>query len=878
MKILVYVSSTLRTRFRSGVQRVVVEIAKSLPDVVDVDFVKWDPIEGQLRYLDICDLQILFGKGARPIKPNPLAHRVQYRFGDTVRQPHDTWLLIPEISHHEPDGAAVFARILSQMREYDVRAATIFYDIIPITNKTYQGARSQHIRYVAELLRSDAIISISEASAKALLAYYTEELDLAEGDVQRLSKKIVPVLLPEINSETPPRMQNGQVDGNIIVMVGTVEPRKGQVEVLNAIIRLQAQGAISSEIRIHVFGSLHPFVASAFRQLVQKAPQVKYFDYAPASTIAASYRDAMFSVFASNDEGYGLPIAESIAHGVPCLTANFGAMAEVARGGGCLTCDVNDEGALEEAIRRLCTDRALRLSLRDQIKSRQFRDWSNYCQEIVELLNARREQAVTTKITIETAVREALACRGSVETRVTERLVAASDHQPRARLISLDRQEKSAASDDYRRTLTIFRFSGDAADVTRLEKETAERAFSADLWGVTSADAVQKLVDRARELGYAALLPRDVVEIAEELKLNATLASTAAERLIADQGRRSIAADERLFRNAMSRWRSELPKEQCPLAIVLSTYNRAAFVEANVSWLVELTRNSKHEIQIVVVDNASTDDTVRRLEKFKKHPHFRLVVNSQNVGMLGNLRICSTLISGQHVWLTGDDDFIVPEELMAVLDVLKDNPGLPLACVNFAVYDREKLKAGDQARTLIAEGRAIASGVRSSGIYPVNVVATQHDNIFTAIYPIIFRADLLAACFNYPFDGTPFSTLIESVPTTKWFLENYRYVECYWHAPVGIVGNAHNSWSHHRPRWHAVLMPQTFELARDAGADPAVLHRFAQLHVQLFDEAVAIAGKSGVPIAVILEDLAPARRVFRRDLSLPNSKSDQIVA
>ena len=130
-------------------------------------------------------------------------------------------------------------------------------------------------------------------------------------------------------------------------MVGTVEPRKQQLEVLNAIIRLQARGAIPTDIEIHVFGSLHPYVASTFRELLSKAPQVKYFNYAPASAIAAAYRRAMFSVFASNDEGYGLPIAESLACGVPCLTANFGAMAEVAQGGGCLTCDVNDEKVLE---------------------------------------------------------------------------------------------------------------------------------------------------------------------------------------------------------------------------------------------------------------------------------------------------------------------------------------------------------------------------------------------------------------------------------------------------------------------------------------------------------------------------------------------------
>lgn len=65
-------------------------------------------------------------------------------------------------------------------------------------------------------------------------------------------------------------------------------------------------------------------------------------------------------------------------------------------------------------------------------------------------------------------------------------------------------------------------------------------------------------------------------------------------------------------------------------------------------------------------------------------------------------------------------------------------------------------------------------------------------------------------------------------------------------------------------------MPRVFELARDAGADPAMLHQFAQIQAQLFDEAVAIAGKSETPAAIDPEDLAPARRVFRQNLALPS--------
>ena len=68
-------------------------------------------------------------------------------------------------------------------------------------------------------------------------------------------------------------------------------------------------------------------------------------------------------------------------------------------------------------------------------------------------------------------------------------------------------------------------------------------------------------------------------------------------------------------------------------------------------------------------------------------------------------------------------------------------------------------------------------------------------------------------------------------------------------------------------------MPQVFELARDAGADSAALYRFAQLHMDLYDEALQIAGRTKEPVSISSEDLAPALRVFRREPAVPNLKA-----
>jgi glycosyltransferase involved in cell wall biosynthesis len=866
MKILLFVGCTLQTKVRSGVHRVTVETAKALGGVVDVDFVKWDAIDAQLRYLDAADLASLFGGSDLAVRPHRMAHRVQYRFGDTIDEPAKTWLLIPDIGYHEANGSDVFARAVSQAREYGIRTAAIFYDLIPITNDAYRELSRPHLRYVAELLRFDRIVPISVTSAKALESHYRNALAQEGLDERQWAAKIVPVLLPERNSETPADYQLGQDERSVVVLAGTIEPRKRQVEVLEAMTRLQNDGAISPAIEILVFGSLHPAVATSFHNILKANPRIKYLGYADRATILASYRRAMFSIFASNDEGYGLPIAESLVLGVPCLSANFGSMAEVARGGGCLTCDVNDVMALTNAIRLLCTDESVRQRLREEISRRPFRDWRMYCEELVEVLNRFDQEIDARASTIEAAVMEALipGHQGVAET-VGHRITGV-DAAANMRVVSVQRSPAPDSSIPLRKDFKICRFTGDLNSVAALGPALNNDALTADLCGT---DVAQQWGDQARIVSFPALLPSEVVVDSNTNTLDQELAARAKRAIVADDRRLSFATDERQFRKALHHWRKALPERETALAIVISTYNRAPFVEMNVAWLIECVRTLGRDVRIVVVDNASTDDTVIRLSRFIGIDCFSLIVNPQNTGMLGNTRVCSTLSPARHVWMIGDDDLILPEQLEAILRVLDDQPGLPLAYVNFAVYHRERLTPRDKARNLIAERHDVGKNVLPSGIYPVNVAATQHDNLFTAMYLLIFRSDLFAACFNHPFDGVPFGDLTECVPTTRWLLENYRYVECYWHAPVSIVGNAHNSWSRHRPRWHAVIMPRVFELARDAGADPTVLNDFAQIHVGLYDEAIQIAASSKQAIPIATEDLEPARRVFRRNLVVP---------
>jgi glycosyltransferase involved in cell wall biosynthesis len=403
-------------------------------------------------------------------------------------------------------------------------------------------------------------------------------------------------------------------------------------------------------------------------------------------------------------------------------------------------------------------------------------------------------------------------------------------------------------------------------DYENVTRQNLECLALAEIIILPDEDCLDALIKAANKLNFEKPLPEHIVfrnEVENMMSLASEIAAKRSRSVIA-------AGTEKLYQASLAK-SVKVDSGLDDLAIIISTYNRGPFVELNVKWLLRQIDQSNLPVKCVVVDNASTDETFARLLPFHQHPKFVYICNSANTGMLGNLRVCSSKVVAKYIWLTGDDDYIANGAIQRTLDAISLNPGIPMLIHNFGVYHRERLGIGDIPEHFFNEIQLLASNPASSSVYPVNVVAGEHDNLFTAIYPLVFRSDLLAACFNYPFAGVPFGNLVECVPTTKFILETLPYADAYWFSEVGIVGNAHNSWSRHRPRWHLVLMPQILVLARDSGVDPKKVWQWSGIHRSLFFEAANIAENLQIPANLAApEDFISASVFFRNAVEKPS--------
>ena len=90
--------------------------------------------------------------------------------------------------------------------------------------------------------------------------------------------------------------------------------------------------------------------------------RVIFKGYVPDDELRLMYSNASFFIFPSLCEGFGLPILEAMSYGVPVITSNYGAMAEVA-GDAALLVDPYSVDEIAEAMHRVLTDETLRVAL-----------------------------------------------------------------------------------------------------------------------------------------------------------------------------------------------------------------------------------------------------------------------------------------------------------------------------------------------------------------------------------------------------------------------------------------------------------------------------------------------------------------------------------
>lgn len=662
-----WVDDTCHNKSNSGIQRVVRQLARTLiTQGYRLIPVAWD------------------GCALRPVSQVELSHLEKWN-GPRADQwenwidPEETdqprWLLVPELIHGKTSIVREYADSVA------MRCAAIFYDAIPYKMADVFGPTfaANHADYMTDLATFDKIFSISRYSHESLKGFLRETRIRTNSFDHRF--EITGGLGPMSQSPRAFSIKDDARGTVHVLAVISIEPRKNVTKLLDAF-----EAAVKKserEIKLTLVGrriSTFSILAEQVEAFQSRVANFSWLQDIDDVQLRNLYIDADFTVFPSIEEGFGLPIVESLWNARPCIVHNDGAMAEIAEGGGCFAIDMTDPNGLADAICHLANDTAARRALADAAVQRELPNWEDYAQHIV----------------------------------------------------------KSMATD-------------------RL------------------ADGLE------------------FVDLMEAEDIYGRLANL---------------------------------KKRPLLSICISTYNRGPWLKVNLRQLFSQMPIPTEDVELLVVDNTSTDNTEEVIQPYLSREDFRFVRNPKNVGMLGNLTVTAHEARGSYIWILGDDDLVKADGIAKIIDVIKSHPGIGLIYPNYA-YTRETdpQNVGDDINDFL-ESCPVLIPSSDDFLGTVKEVAAKNENLFTAIYCLIFRRDHALRAYSQNTSGSPFSTMRTSIPTSYYVLNYMMEDTAYWVGEPVLVVNFNVSWNQYAPLQILERVPEAQDLAERLGADGGEMDRW----------------------------------------------------
>lgn len=190
--------------------------------------------------------------------------------------------------------------------------------------------------------QAEAIITVSEFTARQV------------HELLGVPRDRIHVVHHGITARTAP----AAVREKVILHVGAIQRRKNVVRLIEAF------ETVDASWRLVLAGS-NGYGAEEIHRRIDSSPareRIVRPGYLSSDDLAKWYECATVFAFPSLDEGFGMPVLEAMAAGVPVLTSNRSALPEVA-GDAALLVDPEDPEALQTGLRNLTESEELRADL-----------------------------------------------------------------------------------------------------------------------------------------------------------------------------------------------------------------------------------------------------------------------------------------------------------------------------------------------------------------------------------------------------------------------------------------------------------------------------------------------------------------------------------
>lgn len=270
--------------------------------------------------------------------------------------------------------------------------AVTVYDLIPSASKEKVApADVWYLRKMQELKSADLLLAISEASRREAI----EVLQVAESQVVTISTGVDPQFRPMTlsSAERQQLLHRYGIKRPFVMYSGAGDHRKNLGGLIHAFALLPLR--VRRAHQLVIVGKTENGDKERLLQLADKAGlqahEVLLKGYVPDDDLVALYNSCALFVLPSFSEGFGLPLVEAMACGVPAIGSDRSGIQEVI-GRKDAMFDPSAPKSIAERMHEALTDEGLRASLREYglWRAQQF-TWEVVAQKTWDALEAGYE-------------------------------------------------------------------------------------------------------------------------------------------------------------------------------------------------------------------------------------------------------------------------------------------------------------------------------------------------------------------------------------------------------------------------------------------------------------------------------------------------------
>jgi glycosyltransferase involved in cell wall biosynthesis len=323
--LLVDISQLCRHDAKSGIQRVVrsilLEWLNNPPEGYTVTPIYTKVEESFYRYARQFTTQFL----GNPPSEDDVDEAISYKAGDAYICLD---LLLDMLPQRQP--------YLDTMRAHGVSLFFVVYDLLILQMRQYFSDHLHpfYLGWINTIARYDGAMCISRAVGDELQAWMDEHAPKR----QRPFRIGVFHLGADIDQSVPstgipqdPAMRIEALQPNpTFLMVGTLEPRKGHTQALDAFELLWQQGVQANLIIVGKHGWLVDDLASRLTNHAERGKRLLWLEGASDEYLEHLYQQSDCLVAASYGEGFGLPLIEAAQHKLPIIARDLPVFREVA--------------------------------------------------------------------------------------------------------------------------------------------------------------------------------------------------------------------------------------------------------------------------------------------------------------------------------------------------------------------------------------------------------------------------------------------------------------------------------------------------------------------------------------------------------------------